>query len=352
MLTDILKQRILAQGSLSIAEFMAEALSYYYGTRDPLGKKGDFTTAPEISQLFGEMIGVWCAYSWQQMGCPSQLALIELGPGRGTLMADILRSTRKVKGFHEALTVHMVETSPTLKQQQERALVGYPVHFHDTITSIPTSDFILVANEFFDALPIHQYHKTSTGWMERKITFSQEQECFCFTLTPLPSAIGLQLEKEHALAPIDAILELCPAALAVIREIAERLTSHKGMALIIDYGYDCISYSDTLQAVKSHQYQPILDNIGEADITAHVDFSALKKVAFTMGSTSFGAITQQQLLEALGIRLRAEKLLQNADDRQKNTILSGLNRLISPQEMGALFKAISLASPSLTPAGF
>lgn len=337
---------------LTIADFMAKALTHYYGTRDPLGKLGDFTTAPEISQLFGEMLGIWCALSWQQMGCPSKLALIELGPGRGTLMQDILRATRHVAGFHKALTIHMVETSPTLKQQQQQLLAGYNIHSHDDLSDIGEGDFILIANEFFDALPIHQYHKTASGWKERCV--SEDKGTLCFTL--MDSAGCITLEEEHPLAPLGAILEICPAAHAIIQAISTRIKHHNGMALIIDYGYDFppprTLYGDTLQAMKSHQYQSILDNIGEADITAHVDFAALRNTALTAGATVFGSITQQQLLERLGIHLRAEKLLATASISQQNTIISGLTRLTSPQEMGTLFKALSLASAPLIPTGF
>lgn len=342
-----LKQRILAHGPITIADYMAEALGYYYATRDPLGSTGDFTTAPEISQLFGEMLGVWCASLWMQMGSPAQVMLVELGPGRGTLMADILRATRHVPGFHQALSIHMVETSPTLRAKQQQILTGYPVHFHTSFSELPEGNFILVANEFFDALPIHQYVKTATGWNEKRIGLTPDTGDLCFVASPFPDS---QLQHAHPNAPVGATLELCPAGIAIIQEIAARLSKHMGGALIIDYGYDITGnrteYGDTLQALKNHQFLPVLEQCGEADITAHVDFAALKNAA--TGVNHFGAISQAQLLEALGIRLRAEMLMKNASPAAQNTLRSGLERLTSPQEMGELFKAIAITSPTIT----
>lgn len=341
-----LKQRILAHGPITIADYMAEALGHYYATRDPLGSAGDFTTAPEISQLFGEMLGIWCASLWLQMGRPTPVMLAELGPGRGTLMADILRATRHVPGFHQALTIHLVEISPTLRAKQQHILAGYPIHFHTYFSELPEGDFILVANEFFDALPIHQYVKATTGWNEKRIGLNDAGD-LCFVASAIPDS---QLQHVHPNAPTGATLELCPAGISIMQEIAARLTQHKGGALIIDYGYDITGnrteYGDTLQVLKNHQFQPVLEQCGEADITAHVDFAALK--AATTAVNHFGAISQAQLLEALGIRLRAEILMKNASPAVQNTLRSGLERLTSPQEMGELFKAIAITSPTIT----
>ncbi len=351
-----LKQRIALNGPLNIASFMAEALSHYYGSRDPLGSQGDFTTAPEISQLFGEMVGIWCAYSWQQMGCPDRVLLVELGPGRGTLMHDILRATRHVPGFHAAIQLHLVETSPVLRHRQQEKLYPMLVSFRDSVASLPEGVLLVVANEFFDALPIHQYSKTTAGWCERAIALNAEEK-LCFTHTSLPTTFSEQLASLYPEAPEGAVLETCPAATAIIRTLATRMTEHKGAALIIDYGYDFTgrtrNFHDTLQALKNHAYVPVLAAIGEADLTAHVDFTALKHAAEEAGAVTYGVISQQQLLSQLGIYLRLEQLLKHATATQQEMLRNGVERLLSPTQMGTLFKAISLTSPDIpAPIGF
>jgi NADH dehydrogenase [ubiquinone] 1 alpha subcomplex assembly factor 7 len=353
-LTSILRQKIAAEGDLSIADYMAIALGHpehgYYQKQDPFGARGDFITAPEISQIFGEMIGVWCGEVWRQMG-GGALSLVELGPGRGTLMADLLRATKKFPDFHDSITIHMVETSPVLANAQYMRLrYEHPrIEWLDSVEQLPDNKLLVIANEFFDALPVKQFIATEDGVHERRIGWNEKENEFCFTL----GSKGLQLAKSGHNIPIGTIMEQSPASRNVMRTLASHIAEHGGAALVIDYGYLGEAHHNTLQAVKSHMFHPVLKDPGDADITAHVDFTTLMDIASDNGGTVFGLANQGEFLTRMGADLRCEMLLRQATAEQKEPIASGLKRLVSPQEMGELFKVMAVVSdPRIEPPGF
>lgn len=353
-MAQILREKIAEQGSISVADYMALALGHpehgYYNTRDPFGTRGDFITAPEISQIFGEMLGVWVIEMWRQMG-GGPISLVELGPGRGTLMADLLRASRSVPGFHDALTIHMVEMSPVLAHAQYLNLRNlHPrVEWLDSVEQLPASRTILIANEFFDALPIKQFQMTAEGVCERRVGWDEAAGEFTFVLAPP----GLQLAKSGVLIPNGTIMEQSPASRSVMRHIATHLSAHGGAALLIDYGYLGDAHHDTLQAVKSHSFWPVLRAPGEADITAHVDFTSLAQIARDVGLATHGAIGQGEFLIRLGAQVRADMLVKAATAEQKEPIITGFHRLTSPQAMGDLFKVLAVVSdPHIEPPGF
>ena len=354
-----LRKIIEEQGSVTIATLMEEALTNYkqgyYNTCDPIGSSGDFITAPEISQLFGESIGVWCASLWQKMGSPKKINLIELGPGHGTLMQDIYRSTKNVKGFHDAIDIHLVEISPILIDIQKNKLkniVNNRIHWHPDFNSTPDIASIIVANEFFDALPINQYIKIKKLWYENIVTIMQQNGEFCFANIPVSSKTNELLTEEHPNASDRSIVEISTSSISLIQKICDRLYNFGGGAIIIDYGYDQDYkdrriYDSTLQAVKDHKYHPILSDIGKADMTAHVDFFALKKAAKARRCLVHGTITQREFLLNLGIDLRADILTRKASPEAAYNIISGLSRLIDNDKMGSLFKAMSIVNSEL-----
>lgn len=355
-----LKQLILETGPISIAKFMEEALSNprygYYQLKDPFGEKGDFITAPEISQIFGELIGIWCAQNWQHMGSPQEFMLVEMGPGRGTLMMDLLRGTKHIPHFHEQMEVHFIETSPALTQMQQkrfRSYKGVRFYWHTHISMLPEKPMALVANELFDALPVHQFIKTTKGWREKMVGLNDNAGKLTFMLSPDETGVTRMLSKKYTTAPEGAVVEWCPAGLMLMEEISSRLRRHKGAALIIDYGYEQPGFMETLQAVKAHHFHPVLETPGNADITAHVDFSELAEVAHNEGVKSYGPITQSDFLREMGVEIRAKTLLQHADEVQQNDIVSGVERLMSPAHMGELFKVLAVLSQGLPkPVGF
>ncbi len=323
-LEELIKQRIREHGAISVAEYMELALAHpeygYYMQRDPLGAGGDFTTAPEISQVFGEIIGVWLAHQWQVIDAPQEAALVELGAGRGTLMADILRATKNVKGFHDAVSVHLVEISPALKQKQWKTLAGkHPrIEWHESIDTLPELPLLLIANEFFDTLPIRQF----IGDDERMVELDDNGD-LCF------SAAG-------------KIRETCEPAISITKEIAQHIAQHGGGALIIDYGYMNGEQGDTLQAMKNHAYHPVLADAGNADITAHVDFLALARAAQEAGAIAHDIVPQGAFLMRLGAGERTTKLCEISNHAQQKSLIAGLKRLASPEEMGELFKVLPL----------
>ncbi len=261
---------------------MALALGHpewgYYTTRDPFGRKGDFITASEISQVFGEMLGLWCVEVWRQMGAPDPVRLVELGPGRGTLMADALRAAAVSPDFIRAAQVHLVETSPVLREAQRSALAGRDVVWHDRFDDIPEGPLLLVANEFFDALPVRQLQREADGWCERLVGNGPQGLQFVLSTPGAPSAALLD-PGMRAGAAEGAIAEIQPAALSIAAAISARLGAFGGAALIIDYGYMQSAAGDTLQAVRSHKPHDVLLDPGDADLTVHVDFAALARAA-------------------------------------------------------------------------
>lgn len=353
-LLTIIKDKIASEGSLSISDYMELCLAHpeygYYTTRDPLGATGDFTTSPEISQIFGELIGLWCAAVWQQMGSEA-CGLVELGPGRGTLMADALRASKSLPEFHASLTVHMVETSPKLANTQYHNVRDMHPHIEwlDTVEQLPKKPLIIIANEFFDALPIKQFVKTENGMQERKVTWNETNAQLEYCIQPA----GLSLAKGDDGLQEGQIIESAPLARSIMHILATHLATYGGAALVIDYGYSGVPHGDTLQAVKSHGFASILGNPGEADLTAHVDFSSLMEVAKEQKLNTYGTITQGEFLRKLGAEIRAQLLIRHANEEQQNVILSGLHRLMAPEQMGELFKVIAITSGShIMPAGF
>ncbi|MGE5518189.1 MAG: class I SAM-dependent methyltransferase [Bacteroidota bacterium] len=343
-LADILADRIRSGGPLTVAEFMAEALGHpehgYYTTREPFGSQGDFTTAPEISQMFGEIIGLWAAVSWQSLGCPKHFVLAELGPGRGTLMADLLRAAAAVPPFLEAAEVWLVETSPRLQARQRQTLAGRKVQWCERFDQLPDGPLMVVANELFDALPIRQFEKSGGVWRERMVGLDGDALAFVAGGECTPD-----LPAEILDAADGAIVETCPQGRELAAAIGRRLSRAPGLALLIDYGHPLSGVGDTLQAVKRHAFHPVLEAPGTADITAHVDFEALAAAAIP--ARAWGPVTQGAFLSALGIQTRAAMLAQNAAPKVAADIAGQMRRLIDPQEMGTLFKVLALAHPAL-----
>ncbi len=343
-LTAQLVARIAANGPLTIAEYMAEALLHptlgYYTTRDPLGAAGDFTTAPEISQMFGEMLGLALAQSWLDRGAPTPFTLAELGPGRGTLMADILRATRAVPGFHEAAQISLVEASPTLRAKQ-RTLLGENIAWLDSVGQLPEQPLFLVANEFFDALPIRQYQRSATGWRERLV--GAQDDTLIFGLSPeLPPEYFEQRREDTTEGQI---IETCAAGAAVAEEIGARIKDHGGVAFIVDYG-DWHSLGDTFQAIANHTHVDPLSIPGKADLTAHVDFEALANAA----PCAHSRLTPQGVfLERLGITARAQTLASQLAGPSLDSHIAAHRRLTHPEEMGNLFKVLALYPAGASP---
>lgn len=352
-LEELIRMRIEQNGPMSISEFMALALGHpkygYYMSRDPFGRGGDFTTAPEISQMFGEMIGAWLADSWERIGAPDKFILLECGPGRGTLMADILRATRGVSGFHAALDLHLLEMSPVLREKQKEALTGYEPVWHDTLETVPDdAPLFVIGNEFLDALPVQHLISRQGQWMERKVGFDGDH--FVFVATDAAPDLTRQVPQGLARPRDGEIYECSPISQSVMQQLCERIVQQKGVMLFIDYGYVEPACGDTLQAVKDHAYLDLLKDIGEADITAHVDFSALAEIAREHRLNGF-ITTQGDFLRRLGIDMRAQTLLQKASPVQQKDIMGALNRLTEKDRMGELFKVWAATSESIALAG-
>ena len=347
-LVAMLREIIRQEGPIGIDRYMALALGHpvhgYYMTRDPLGAAGDFTTAPEISQMFGELLGLWAAEIWAAMGRPDRVALVELGPGRGTLMADALRAARVRPDFAAALSVHLVETSPVLRQRQRSTLAqsGVPVAWHAALSGVPPGAAIVLANEFLDALPIRQFVREDDGWHERLIGLGAE-DAFVFGLAALPD------REIAASGGIGDVVEIAAAALSTAREIALRLAAEGGAALVIDYGRSRSAAGATLQAVRGHHPVDPLAAPGEADLTAHIDFEAIGRAASRAGAIVHGPAGQGEFLRALGINLRAESLKQGRAPADVAAVDAAVARLTGSRdgEMGALFKVLGLSGPDL-----
>jgi NADH dehydrogenase [ubiquinone] 1 alpha subcomplex assembly factor 7 len=355
-LTERLVHHIRAHGPMTVAAYMAVALhdpdSGYYARHNPLGADGDFVTAPEISQIFGELIGLLCADLWQQMGSLDPVFLAELGPGRGTLMADFLRATRRVAGFHEALRLHLVEASPLLRETQRQSLSDIEPVWVSSLDDVPDGPLLLVANEFLDALPIRQLVRGGSHWAERMVA-SDEGGQLVFAVGPESQALSILVPLGRREAAPGAIVEICPPAATLAVALAERLSRHPGAALFIDYGYAEGSPGSTLAAIGAHRPADILGKPGDADISAHVNFAAFAAAAQDAGATVHGPVTQGTFLTSLGAEARLGALLRHAAPAQRGALDSGLRRLIDPQEMGTLFKVLALTSPGLpAPAGF
>jgi SAM-dependent MidA family methyltransferase len=317
-----LRERIAAEGPITVETYMEACNAYYYATRDPLGARGDFTTAPEISQMFGEMIGAVLADCWKRAGAPDDAIYAELGPGRGTLTADALRMMRSAGFRREAL---LVEASPVLREAQSKAVPD--AQWHETVDELPARPLLLIANEFLDALPIRQH----IDGIERRVNIA---------------AGGLAFDRDGE------IIETSPIREQAVHSIATCLAAKGGAAILIDYGHERSAHGDTLQAVRGHGYAPVLANPGEQDLTAHVDFEAVADAARRAGAAVTPLIGQGEWLLRLGIEARAQSLAR-ANPERAGEIDGALERLTSPREMGRLFKVIGLHSPDWpAPAGF
>jgi NADH dehydrogenase [ubiquinone] 1 alpha subcomplex assembly factor 7 len=354
-----IRRRITAAGPMPVGEYMNLCLGHpdygYYITRNPLGTRGDFITAPEISQMFGELIGLWMATVWGQMGAPSQVRIIELGPGRGTLMNDALRAIQMIPAFRDALTVHFVEISPALQLAQKETLEHFGMDFswHASLNDVPAGPAIIVANEFFDALPISQAIRTERGWHERQIGIGPEGK-FAFTMADEPLAhFDMLLPDVVRGAPPQSIYEWRDDRAAM--DLGKRIADQGGAALVIDYGHADSGVGETLQAVGQHAYADPLMMPGEVDITAHVDFRALALAIEAMGATGFGPIDQSQFLRRLGVETRAAALKKKASRAGTADIDAALARLIGHGRtgMGELFKVACFAHATVgVPPGF
>ena len=342
-----IKARIELEGPLLVSDYMSESLFHpefgYYMTKDPLGKRGDFITAPEISQMFGELIGLWCAVVWEKMGSPSKLNLIEIGPGRGTLMADALRAISAIPSFFDAINIHLIETSPSLQKRQKRNLetLNLNIEWHESFFDVSEGPFILIANELFDVLPIRQFVKLPNNWVERRVGCNDQGE-----LTWLLDEDWLISENliptRLAQSATGSVFELCQIGEDLITNITKSIIEFGGAALVIDYGHLSSGLGDTLQGVKDHNYFDILGEPGNVDLTAHVDFECLAKKANATGGHVCGPVTQREFLRRLGIETRAQQLKDLASTRQKSEVLTSLNRLIGGDEMGDLFKVMAI----------
>ena len=357
-LVDRLRRLVLEHGPIPVARYMALALAPpgggYYPRRDPLGAAGDFVTAPEISQLFGELIGLALVQHWLDLGRPARVALAELGPGRGTLMADALRAARVAPAFLAAVSVHLVETSPALRERQAANLPGLPVRWHDELAGLPLDrPLLLVANEFLDALPIRQFVRKAGRWYERLVAVDASG-AFGFVLatraTPFPDAVGAVRSD----LPDGTLVELAPAREALVETLALRLAAQGGLALLIDYGADAAAMTgDTFQAVRRHARVDPLVAPGEADLSSHVDFRALARRALAGGAAVYGPVSQAAFLGRLGIELRLRALLERATPAQAEALTGGCARLLGAEQMGELFRVMALAAPgALVPPGF
>jgi len=354
-------KRIARLGPITLAEYMTAALydadHGYYMTGDPLGADGDFVTAPEISQMFGETLGLWCAETWGRMGAPEAFHLVELGPGRGTLMADALRAARVVPGFLESAQVHLVEISPALRACQRETLntavdgrIVSPA-WHSTLSSVPRGPLILVANECFDALPVRQFvrgHQSDDlAWYERQVALSENAQSLSFAMVPATVEATALLPLEAAEVPPGGTIEISPVSTALAGDIGNRIAQDGGAALIVDYGAARPVGEGTLQGVRRHASHDILDSPGQVDLTAHVDFAALSRAARLAGAKAWGPVPQGQFLASLGIAARAETLTHAANPVQRQTIAAALDRLTNPDQMGDLFKVLAFTHPEL-----
>ena len=316
--------------------FMARAAQAYYAKGEGIGR--DFTTAPEMSQAFGECLGLWAAVSWQMMGAPDRVLLVELGPGRGTLMADALRAVGEMMpAFAQAAEVHLVETSPTLRNMQAARLGGRVTAWHDGIETLPDGPAILLANEFFDALPIRQFVRQEEGWRERFVSDGNFID---------------QPSDYDETSPFGAVREICEPARAIAASLAARIAAQDGVLLVLDYGPAESGFGDTLQALRGNERAAPLADPGDADITAHVDFAALAAAGRSAGATAHGPLPMGLFLQRLGLMARSAMLAQ-VKPTSAAPILAAAQRLVAPEGMGRLFKALALAHPALpTPAGF
>src|SRR3954467_5166024 len=352
-LLDEIKRLIRATGPMPVWRYMELCLTHprhgYYISRDPLGREGDFTTSPEVSQMFGELLGLWAASVWKGIGSPSVLRLIELGPGRGTMMADALRALRVLPPLYQALSIHLVEINPVLREKQNATLSGVRnVFWHDHLDQIPAGPSVILANEYFDVLPVHQMVKRETGWHERTVEIGADGNlAFGASTEPLPRFEVLLPPLVRA-APVGAVFEWRPDA--EIMKIAARVRDDGGAALVVDYGHLRSDAGDTFQAIARHSFADPLKNPGQADVTAHVDFQALARAAEDLGARVHGPVPPGDFLKYLGIETRALTLMGKATPEVSADISAALKRLTDSGRggMGSMFKVLAVTEPNLT----
>jgi len=351
-LAEQIDAQITASGPMSLATYMGLCLTHprhgYYTTGRPIGAAGDFITAPEISQMFGELIGFFIVNLWQQMGQPTSFTLLELGPGRGTLMQDALRAASKADGFENALHLQLFESNTILRAEQEKRLGSYSPYWATEIDAVSDDPIFVVANEFFDALPIRQYVKTDDGWHEQLVGLKDGARTL--GLSPTPIADSAAPPEVHG-AYAGEVLELSPAAADTMQKLSRKVALQGGAILAIDYGYPVTQTGDSLQAVKDHAFADPLEAPGEADISSHVNFGVLAEAAKATGLAVAPLATQGEWLIRLGLGERARKLAR-ANPNEAANIARAIERLTSPEQMGSLFKVLCAHSPGLRPAGF
>ena len=354
-----LREMIADAGPISVADYMSHCLydpeDGYYRVREPIGRGGDFITSPEISQIFGELIGLWAVENWRSMGSPASLRLIELGPGRGTLMADALRAGALVPDFIDALDVHLIEASERLQMEQKRRLdeSGAALSWHQNLETVPDGPAIIIANEFFDALPIRQFEWRHGAWYERCVGLD-DAGGFAFCCPDPLDAASKMIPAHLQVGTRDgAVFEVRPGCRPITQEMGRRAAGDELAALIFDYGHIASAHGETLQAVHRHTSVDPLSTPGQTDLTAHVDFEDLARLAAASALRVWGPLDQGALLSELGLAARCEALLLRASSDQARQISSGARRLIDPQQMGCLFKTIAVTSTNLPrPAGF
>ena len=339
---------------ISIADFMEMAMSSssysYYKSTQPLGVDGDFITSPEVSQMFGEIIGLWVIDIWEKMGSPSKVNLVELGPGRGLLMRDLLNAGKMLEKFTAAIDIYLVDINPILKKEQKSILSAFKVNWIDDLDELPKAPTIFIANEFFDALPIVQYVKLKNLWHENMVSIRYDNNELYFRQKPLMPDLNAQLNSEHTKALDGAILEESRESIRWMQEISDVIAKYKGAALIIDYGYDIkfkkrktSEYNSTLQGVRNHNYVPILDEVGSVDLSAHVDFNSLSNIASARNLYVYDIITQAEFLKEFGIDIRLNMLKKQNPDLS-NILNNQYHRLVSLSQMGNLFKVLRVKS--------
>ncbi|RVV99146.1 class I SAM-dependent methyltransferase [Mesobaculum littorinae] len=338
----ILRQ-IRALGPMTVGDYMAACLTHpefgYYAVRTPLGREGDFITAPEISQMFGELLGLSLAQAWLDQGAPAPFCLAELGPGRGTLMADLLRATRQVPGFHDAMRLTLMDSSGPLRADQARALAPHAPAWIDGLSELPEMPLFLVANEFFDCLPVRQFLRAGDGWRERMVTAQGDAGSSALAFALSPEDRFAALEPLRAVTPEGEMVEYSAPSEATAATLGAHVARYGGAALIVDYGA-AQSRGDTLQAVSGHRRAGPLDAPGETDLTAHVAFGPLAAAAHPAGAT--GPVPQGVFLERLGITARAQALAQGMTGAAFDTHVAAHRRLTHPEEMGNLFQVMAI----------
>ncbi len=344
-------------GHIKIDDMMREVLSInpnsYYRSKTSIGADGDFITSPEISQLFGETIGFWMISKWQELGCPKKFALIELGPGQGILMRDLMRTAKLLPEFTKAVEIFLYEINQNYikKQKENLSFIKQKINWIDNINQLPPIPCIIISNEFFDALPIKQYIKSRNRWYESVITCDPTDGMLKFNKVELNKSLFNQLNIDHKNAQDGALMEESAEGLEIIRKIAIHLVKFKGACLTIDYGYNIElfkrtrhQYNSSLQAIKNHQYHPIIDSLGEADLSAHVDFNALKNAVIQKNIKNISISSQHNFLVNNGIIIRQQSLKKQASSDYSAILDNQLYRLIAKEQMGEIFKVMEYTS--------